>query len=248
MAFNFGELKSGNPTLRKAFDRSRSAYGSDAMTVSGAVNKTGILFLLVLVGGYLGWGTPGAIGGPLMFLCLFGGFALAMVISFKQTLAPALAPVYAVAEGVVLGGISSLLERAYPGIAMNALVLTLSTLGLMLALYHFKVIRATPLFQKIVFFATGAIMVTYLVDMVLHVFGHAVPYINSASPIGIAISVGIVIVAALNLIMDFEVINRGAEMGAPKYMEWYGGFALIVTLVWLYLEILRLLSKLNSQR
>ena len=248
MAFNFGELKSGNPTLRKAFDRSRAAHGSEAMTVSGAVNKTGILFLLVLVGGYLGWGMLGTSAAPLMFVSLIVGFVLALVISFKQTLAPALSPVYAVAEGVVLGGVSSAAEKMYPGIAMNALVLTLSTLGLMLTLYHFKIIRYTPLFQKVLFFATGAIMITYLADMVMGFFGHSVPYLNSASPMGIAISVGIVVVAALNLIMDFEVINRGAQAGAPKYMEWYGGFALIVTLVWLYLEIIRLLSKLSSRR
>ncbi len=245
MAFSFGELKSGNPALRKAFSRPHAAYGSDVMTVSGTVNKTGVLFLLLIAGGYFGWGPSGA---PLMFLCLIVGFILALVISFKQNLAPALSPIYAIAEGVVLGSISSIAERAYPGIAMNAFLLTLSTMGLMLALYHFKVIRATPLFQKVVFFATGAIMMTYLVDMVMGMFGHSVPYLNSASPIGIAISVGIVIVAALNLIMDFEVIHRGAQMGAPKYMEWYGGFALIVTLVWLYLEILNLLSKLSSQQ
>jgi uncharacterized YccA/Bax inhibitor family protein len=243
-------FKTSNPALNaKTFD-GRAATG-EAMTLQGTVNKTG--FLLFCVSATAAWtwwiaNTQGAQAAlPWMLGGLIGGFVFALATVFKKEWSPVTAPVYALLEGLALGGISALLEQSYHGIAINALGLTLGVTLVMLALYTGGVLRATPKFTIGVLAATGGIAIVYLVDMVLRMFGREVPLLNSSGPAGIAISVVIVIVAALNLILDFNFVETGVQAQAPKYMEWYGAFGIMVTLVWMYLEILRLLAKMHRR-
>jgi uncharacterized YccA/Bax inhibitor family protein len=183
----------------------------------------------------------------LLALGAIGGFITAMVTIFKKTWSPVTAPLYALLEGLVLGAISALLEKVYPGIAIQAVGLTFGVLFCLLFAYSSRMIRVTAKFRLGVVAATGAIAVTYLVDMVLHFFGIQIPFIHQSGFWGIAFSVVVVIIASLNLVLDFDFIESGTQSGAPKYMEWYGAFGLMVTLIWLYLEILRLLSKLRDR-
>jgi uncharacterized YccA/Bax inhibitor family protein len=173
------------------------------------------------------------------------GFVIAIVLAFKQNLAPSLAPAYAMAQGLAVGAVSLAYESMYSGIVVQALAGTFGILGLMLLLYRARIIQATPMFVKVVVFATLGIMVMYLANFVMMLFGARMPFLHDNTPLGIGISVVICIVAALNFILDFDLIEKGAESGAPKYMEWYGAFGLLVTLIWLYLELLRLLAKLR---
>src|ERR1700723_3370064 len=218
------------------------------MTVQGTVNKAGLLLLCVVATSAWTWclshspnpeeAIPWMIGG------LFGGLITAFVTIFKKTWAPFTAPLYALLEGLVLGGISAVFEKSYPGVAFQAIGLTFGVLFVMLLAYKTGVIRATQGFKLGVIAATGGIAVFYLAEMVLSAFFHInVPAINGSGPWGIAFSLFVVIIAALNLVLDFDMIETGVRGGAPKYMEWYGAFGLMVTLIWLYLEILRLLSK-----
>jgi uncharacterized YccA/Bax inhibitor family protein len=181
-----------------------------------------------------------AIGG-------IGGFIVAMVTIFKKEWSPITAPIYSLLEGLALGGISALFELRYPAIAMQAVGLTFATLFVLLMAYHTGLIRVTEKFKLGVVAATGGIAVFYLVQFVLGFFGVRFAAVNGSGVLGIGFSVVVVIVAALNLVLDFDFIENGVSTGAPKYMEWYGAFGLIVTLVWLYLEILRLLTKLNNR-
>jgi len=166
---------------------------------------------------------------------------------FQERVAPVTAPVYALCEGLALGGVSALLERTYPGIAIQALGLTLGVTAVMLVLYTSGALRATPKFTIGVVAATGGIFLVYLADMILRLFGRQVPLLNSSGPWGIGLSFLIVIIAALNLILDFDFVETGVHAGAPKYMEWYGAFGIMVTLVWMYVEILRLLAKMRRR-
>jgi len=178
---------------------------------------------------------------------LVAGFIFALVTIFKKEWSPITAPLYALCEGLALGGISALLERTYHGIAIQAFGLTLGVTAVMLVLYTSGVLRATPKFTMGVIAATGGIFLVYVADMILRFFGRQVPLLNSSGPWGIAISLLIVGVAALNLILDFDFVETGVNAGAAKYMEWYGAFGIMVTLVWMYLEILRLLTKMRSR-
>jgi uncharacterized YccA/Bax inhibitor family protein len=178
---------------------------------------------------------------------LIGGLVFSLVTIFKKEWAPVTAPIYALCEGLVLGGLSALLDLVYHGIAIQALGLTFGVTLVMLALYASGVVRATPRFTMGVIAATGGIFIVYVVDLVLRLFGHQVPLLNSAGPWGIAVSVLIVVVAALNLILDFGFVETGVQAGAAKYMEWYGAFGIMVTLVWMYVEILRLLAKMRRR-
>jgi uncharacterized YccA/Bax inhibitor family protein len=179
---------------------------------------------------------------------ILGGFVLALVTAFKPVWAPISTPLYALAEGLALGGISVVFESAYSGIVAQAVFLTFGTLAALLIAYRSGVIRATDNFRRGVFAATGGIALLYLASFILGFFGIAIPLIHSNGLVGILFSLFVVVIAALNLVLDFDLIERGAAQGAPAYMEWYGAFALLVTLVWLYLEILRLLSKLQSRQ
>jgi uncharacterized YccA/Bax inhibitor family protein len=239
-------MRTSNPALTEKAFRGQVAIG-DAMTLQGTVNKTGLLLLCVVATAAWTWGlshseAPGA-ALPWMMGGVFGGFVVALVTIFKKEWSPITAPVYALLEGLALGGISAILERTYPGVAMQAVGLTFGTLFIMLLAYKTGMIRATQKFKLGVIAATGGIAVLYLVEMVLGLFHVTVPAINGSGPLGIAFSLFVVVIAALNLVLDFDLIETGVQGGAPKYMEWYGAFALMVTLIWLYLEILRLLAK-----
>jgi uncharacterized YccA/Bax inhibitor family protein len=244
-------MRTSNPALNEKVFKGQVAFG-DAMTLQGTVNKTGLLLLFVVVTAAWTWGmshseNPAA-AIPWMIGGLLGGFVVALVTIFKPSWSPLTAPLYALLEGLALGGISAMFEQRYHGVAIQAVGLTFGTLFVMLMAYKTGIIRATQGFKLGVIAATGGIAVLYLVEMVLGAFFHIqVPAINGSGIIGIGFSVFVVIIAALNLVLDFDMIETGVAGGAPKYMEWYGAFGLMVTLIWLYLEILRLLSKLRDR-
>ncbi len=248
-------IRTANPALNdNSFRNFMAAAGSSQMTLQGAALKSGALLMIAVFAAFLTWipmqradfQTGALLGG----LGMIGGFVLALVTSFKREWAPVTAPVYAACEGLFLGAISALYDLRFPGshIVLNAVILTFGVMFTLLTAYVFRLIRATQNFRLGVVAATGGICLAYFATFILSLFGIHVPYIHDSGPIGIGISVFVVIVAALNLVLDFDYIERGAESGAPKFMEWYAGFALLVTLVWLYLEILRLLAKLQSRR
>ena len=247
-------MQTANPVLNNTtFDTfSGFASRSNTMTISGTVNKTGVLLACALVSAAWAWnrlvtGNPADVM-PFLIGGGIAGFVLALITTFKMSWAPITSPLYALAEGLVLGGLSAMVESRYPGIAMQAVAMTFGTLACMLLAYRAGVIRATERFKLGVIAATGAICLVYLVSWLLSLFGfHGFAMLGGNGLIGIGVSVVIVGVAALNLILDFDLIESGAQQGAPKYMEWYGAFALMVTLIWLYIEILRLLAKLRSR-
>lgn len=233
-----------NPLLKQ--DVFRNQGGVEVMTVSGTINKSIILWLLLGVSAVFSWMNP-QVTIPYMFLFILCGFGLALVSIFKKTTAPFISPLYAIMEGLVLGAISLYFERMYPGIVVNAILITIAVMFCMLTAYKSGVLRATPRFKKGVIIATLAICLVYIIDLCMNVFAGAnFPYIHDSSLLGICISLFVVAIASFNLIIDFDLIEQGAKQGAPKYMEWYGAFALMVTLVWLYLEILRLLAKMRD--
>ena len=244
-------LRSGNPALRAdTFTRVPPVVGHETMTIGGTVNKTAMSLAILFVAAMYVWGrgTVGQLPMPLVVVGFIGGFVVALVTVFKQTWAPYTTPLYAALEGLALGGISYLFEQSYPGIVAQAVFLTFGTLGALLFAYRSGIIRATENFKLGVFAATGGIGIVYLLSFVLGFVGINVPLIHSSGIFGILFSLFVVVIAALNLVLDFDFIEEGAERGAPKYMEWYGAFGLLVTLVWLYLEILRLLAKLQDRR
>jgi uncharacterized YccA/Bax inhibitor family protein len=191
--------------------------------------------------------TPEAVY-PWMFGGVIGGFVVALVTIFKKEWSPISAPIYALLEGLVLGGISAIFERSYPGIAVQAISLTFGVMFVMLLAYKMRIVQATRGFKLGVIAATGGIAIVYAINMVMSLFFHTqMSFLYAATPLGIGISLFVVIIASLNLIIDFDMIETGARMGAPKYMEWYGAFGLMVTLIWLYMEMLRLLSKVRRR-
>src|SRR5579872_7066736 len=244
-------MRTSNPVMNDdAFRAERIAFG-EAMTVSGAVNKTGILLLCVAATATWTWShgmsqEPTA-AYPLMGLGAIGGLIVAMITIFKKTWAPVTAPIYALLEGLVLGGISVLFESRFPGIAFQAVGLTFGVLAVLLLAYRSGLVRVTEKFQMEVIAATGGIAVFYFFTFILGFFGVHFTSIFGSGLIGIGFSAVVVVVAALNLVLDFDFIERGARAAAPKYMEWYAAFGLMVTLIWLYMEILRLLAKLRSR-
>ena len=246
-------MRTANPALNTKIlvNAGRAAAADTQMTIQGAVNKTGVLLLLLLAGASLIWHQFHTTGPESimmwMFVGLIGGLILALATMFKPTWAPVTAPLYALFEGAALGGLSAMLEMQFPGIAMQAMGMTFGTLLCLLVAYKLRIIRVTDKFRAGVVAATGGIFVIYLATWILGFFGVGVPFIHESGLVGIGFSVFVVIVAALNLVLDFDFIERGAQAGAPKYMEWYAAFGLMVTLVWLYMEILRLLSKLRRR-
>jgi uncharacterized YccA/Bax inhibitor family protein len=224
-----------------------------AMTIQGTVDKTAILLAVLIFTAIWPWKLFFDSRNPELLLPwlgigAIGGFVIALMTIFKKTWAPVTAPIYAACEGLVLGSTSALFELRYPGIVLKSVALTFGVLLTLLIAYRSGAIRATPGFRRGVIAATGAIVLVYIGSAVLGLFGVNVGFIQSSSPLSIGISLVVVGVAALNLVLDFDLIEQGSKLGAPKYMEWYGAFALMVTLVWLYLEILRLLAKLNDRR
>lgn len=244
-------FRSGNPALgANTFSGFSGVSDSATMTLGGTVNKTALSLLILLVTASVVWNRGAADPSLWTFVMVggLGGFVVAIATVFRQTWAPVTTPLYAALEGLALGGISVVFEASYPGIVSQAIFLTFGTLGALLMAYRSGLIRATENFKLGVVAATGGIALVYLASMVLGFFGMSVPLIHSSGTFGILFSVFVVVIAALNLVLDFDFIEQGVERGAPKYMEWYGAFGLMVTLVWLYLEILRLLVKLNDRR
>jgi len=250
-------MRSGNPALGQNtfldIGSGRVVSRDDqAMTLNGTVNKTGVLLLLIMVSAMYTWSLytgPESMSAitPLLLAGGIGGFIVALVTIFKKQWAPITAPIYALLEGLLLGGLSAMMEARFPGIVIQAVGLTFGTLGALLMAYRSGLIRATENFKLGVVAATGGIFLLYMVNIVMGFFGHSIGFIHESGWMGIGFSAFVVVVAAMNLVLDFDFIENGVESGAPKYMEWYGAFGLIVTLVWLYLEILRLLSKLQSR-
>ena len=247
-------MSTANPALRSGTFDSWGISRQDSMTIDGTVTKTAICLVLLLVGAMPPWsavlsGDPRSMGAWLGFGLVAGIVALVLgiVLAFKRQWSPVIVPVYALLEGLAIGGLSGFFEVQYPGIAIEAAGLTFGTLACLLLLYQTRLIQVTDQFRMIVFAATGGIMLMYLVTFILGLVGAPMGFMHGNGLISIIISLVIVGVAALNLVLDFDTIERGAAEGAPKYMEWYGAFALLVTLVWLYIEMLRLLSKLRSR-
>ena len=229
----------------------RSAGEGDVMTIQGTVNKASILMVLVVAAAAFTWrmyftGEVAAVL-PWTFGGAIGGFVIGLVTSFKKDWSPVTSPLYAICEGLFIGGFSSILEARFPGIVLQAVMLTFGTLAALLGAYKTGLIVASDKFKRGVIAATGGIMIVYLVTMILGFFHVQVPFIYGSSAMSIGFSVVVVIIAALNLVIDFDFIEQGTECGAPKYLEWYAAFGLLVTLVWLYLEILRLLAKMNRR-
>ena len=243
-------LRSGNPALNtKTFSGFDMTTGA-SMTIMGTVHKTALGLLLLMSTALFTWNMPA--GDPratgLMIVGMIGGLIVAIVTIFKNHLAKYTVPAYALLEGLALGGISKFFEVMYPGIVNQAVMLTFGTLGALLLAYRSGLIKATENFKLGVMAATGGIFFVYLISWILSWFSVSIPLIHSNSNMGILFSIVVVVIAALNLVLDFDFIEEASEKGAPKYMEWYGAFGLLVTLIWLYLEILRLLAKLSSRR
>jgi uncharacterized YccA/Bax inhibitor family protein len=241
-------MRSANPALKgTTFDKFRGTSVGKQMTLSGTVYKTLILLIVLMASAFYTWHqyNLGNTVGHLILTGLIGGLITALIIAFVPRTAPLLAPVYAALEGLAVGGISASFESQFNGITIQAVALTFGTLFALLLAYMFRIIKVTHNFRLIVFSATAGIMLVYLTSFILGFFGISIPYLHSTGPIGIGISLFIVVIAALNLVLDFDFIEYGANQRVPKYMEWYGAFGLMVTLVWLYFEILHLLAKLR---
>jgi uncharacterized YccA/Bax inhibitor family protein len=243
-------MRTSNPTLNaKTFERFGPVAAGEGMTIEGTVHRAAFLLLVLVATATWTWmetytGSPvqGYLWGGLI-----GGFVVALITIFKPSLAPFTAPVYAALEGLALGALSAIFEGRYPGIVIQAVALTFGTLVALLLAYRSGLIPVTQNFRLGIVAATGGIAIFYVVAMGLSFFGVRIAFLHEGSLLGIGFSVFVVVIAALNLVLDFDFIEKGAEHGAPKYMEWYGAFGLMVTLIWLYLEILRLLSKLRSR-
>lgn len=245
-------MRTANPALNdKAFQGEMVYEVPQPMTIPGTVNRTAVLVGLAIISAAYTWNRFSAGSnavGPLIIGGAIGGFIVAIVTVFKKKWSPVTAPIYAILEGLMLGGISAIFNQQYPGIVINAVMLTFGVLAALLVAYKSGIIKATENFKLGVVAATGGVALVYLLSIVMGFFGVGIPFLHSNGPIGIGVSVVIVIIAALNLVLDFDFIENAADAGVPKYMEWYAAFGLMVTLVWLYLEILRLLAKLQSRR
>ncbi|MDP4183866.1 MAG: Bax inhibitor-1/YccA family protein [Bacteroidota bacterium] len=250
--------KSSNPVFNnKIFQNAAVDSREGMMTIQGAMNKTALLLLFAVLSAGFVWNKffafaslAQAVSGVSMWLLggAIGGFILAMIISFSPRRAPILAPIYAVLEGLFLGGISAIFEARYPGLVMRAVGLTFGVFAVMLFLYRSRIIRVTNKFRMIMVAAIGGIMLVYLVSFIISFFGVHISFLTDSSRLGIGFSLLVVGIAAFSLMLDFDLIEQAASQGAPKYMEWYGAFGLMVTLVWLYLEILKLLARLANNR
>lgn len=252
-------FESSNPTLsEKIFSRSIDQSSTELMTVRGSIQKFGLLLLLVVAGAGYTWKLYFSFKVPTMMGFLIfgfvGGLICAIVMSFSPRMSKYLSPVYALLEGFVLGGLSAVINDAmkakYPNIVMTAVLLTLGVAFAVFLLYNFRIIRATEKFKAIIVSSIVGIMIFYIIDIVLGMFGVNIPFMNwgDHSLLGIGINLFVVVIAALSLVLNFDMIERGEQMGAPKFMEWYSAFGLLATLIWLYLEILQLLSRFSSNR
>lgn len=244
-------MRTSNPTLTANTFTKPATVGEQRMTIQGTVNKTAILLTLAMATAIYAWNSfqaNPASAWPLLIGGAISGFIVALVTAFKKEWAPVTAPIYALCEGLFIGAISAVYEARLQGIVLQAGMLTFGTLFGLLAAYRSGWIRATENFKLGVVAATGGICLMYLVSWVLSLFGVNMSFLHGSGLLSIGISAFVVVIAALNLVLDFDFIEQGAQLGAPKYLEWYGAFGLLVTLVWLYIEILRLLLKLAGRR
>ena len=244
--------RSGNPAFRsKAFTHRSSDFSTnEVMTLSGAVNKTGLYLLLCVLSAAFNWNllySNPSLANGLLWFGVFGGLVAAIVTIWKPPTANISAPIYADLQGLALGAVSGMYEYLYDGIVMQALALTFGTLAALLLAYKSGLIKPTENFRLMLFAATGGVFILYLVSFIMSFFGGPIGFIHSNSLMGIGFSLVVVSIAALNLVLDFDFIEQASESGAPKYLEAYGAFSLMVTLIWLYLEILRLLAKIYSR-
>jgi uncharacterized YccA/Bax inhibitor family protein len=244
-------VRSGNPSLRNdSFQDFKNVATGRTMSIQGTVNKTFILLLLLLVTSVYSWNqflTNPSSAMPLILIGAIGSLIVGLVTIFVKKISPFTAPLYALLEGLFLGAVSARYEVQYGGIVFQAVLLTIAVLLSLLLLYKSRLIKVTQNFRLGVAAATCAIFIVYLISFIGRFFGFEIPHLHEATPLGIAINVIILIVAALNLVLDFDFIENASKRSVPKYFEWYGAFGLLVTLVWLYLEILRLLSKLRNR-
>jgi len=246
-------MRTANPALG---DDTFTGFGrvarEEQMSIQGTVNKAVLLLMCVFLTAAWTWNifyrtmSPQAVV-PLLAIGAIGGLIVALVTVFKQSWAPVTAPIYALLEGLVIGGVSAVAEAQLPGIVIQAVGLTFGTCLALLLAYKSGMVRASENFKLGVVAATGGIALFYLLSLILGLFGLRISFLYQSGPLGIAFSLFVVVIAALNLVLDFDFIEQGATAGAPRYMEWYAAFGLMVTLIWLYLEILRLLMKLRSR-
>lgn len=249
--------RSANPVLnKKTFTNFAETYEqSETMTIQGTVNKTAILLMLVLVGASYTWkmffnaveGYGASVVMPWMIGGAIGGFVMALITVFNKKWVRITVPLYALLEGLFLGALSAIFEARFPGMVMQAVAITFGVLFALLFAYKSRLIPVTQNFKLGIAAATGGIFLVYLFSFILGFFGVNIGFIHSNGIVGIGFSLFVVVIAALNLVLDFDFIENGSQSGAPKYMEWYGAFGLLVTLVWLYIEVLRLLAKLASR-
>jgi len=253
-------MRKSNPTLERGFSKSNLYYEGEQMTLAGTINKTFMLFSLMMVSSIFIWSRfnymfsnsstmYSNIDSIYQFLAIggIGAFIFAMITSFKPNIAKFTAPVYALLEGLAIGSISLVFEVMYPGIVAQAILLTFAIFLAMLLLYKFKIIKATNKLRKAIFSITLGIALIYFSSFILNIFNIQIPLIHSSGPIGILFSLVVISIASFNLIFDFEFIERASNQNYPKHMEWYGAFGLMVTLVWLYMELLKLLAKFNNR-
>jgi uncharacterized YccA/Bax inhibitor family protein len=245
-------FKSSNPTLQeKSYEGTifQGMAGENTMSVKGTLNKFGFLVLMMIGSTVFSWSQyeKGSDPMPLMLTGVFGGLALALVMVFKKSWSPYIAPAYGILEGLFVGSISAMYNDRYPGLPTQAVALTLLVTLVMFLIYRYRIIKVTGKFRMVIVIATSAIALFYLIQWITFlVIGTPIgSFTNAASPLGIGFSIVVVCLAALNLLLNFDTIEKGVEMKAAKYMEWYSAFGLLVTIVWLYLELLRLLSKFN---
>ncbi|MFH1408529.1 MAG: Bax inhibitor-1/YccA family protein [Nanoarchaeota archaeon] len=246
-------MRTANPALNKNAFAHMPKHSGESMTVNGAINKSFILFLLLLFPAIYIWNmilssseVPSYFNGLLIGSIILG-LVVAIITIFKKEWSPITAPIYAIVEGVILGAISVFFNIIFPGIVLQAVALTFGVLLVMLFLYRTHIIKVTQKFRMAIVAATGAIFLVYIISFIMSFFGTTIPLIHGSGMVGIGFSLVVVAIAALNLVLDFDFFERGAQANAPKYMEWYAAFGLMVTLIWLYIEILRLLSKLRSR-
>ncbi len=255
-------FKSSNPAFsEKIFSKAGSYASDETMTVQGTMNKALLMLILVILGAAFTWKgffdampVAGAENATIptsvivwMLIGGIGGFITSLVVIFAPKTAPYTAPIYAVLEGLFLGGISAFFAMQYSGIVVQAVGLTFITFFIMLTTYRTGLIKVTEKFRTIILVATGAVALMYFVTFIIGLFGVSTSYIHGNGLLSIGISIAVIAIAALNLLLDFDFIDRASQQGAPKYMEWFGAFGLMVTLIWLYIEFLRLLSKISSR-
>ena len=249
-------FKSSNPVMQEKTYQGTIMEGistGEEMTLKGTMNKFGVMIMLMIGSTLFAWSQfyKGSDPKPLMMIGVFGGLALALVMAFKMKWASFLAPAYAILEGLFVGSISAIYDYAYPGLPMQAVALTLLVTLIMFLIYRYKIIKVTSKLRTVIVVATSAVAIFYLIQWLTYAIGGsaiAYNFTNSATPISIGFSILMVILASFNLLLNFDTVEKGVEMRAPKYMEWYAAFGLMVTLIWLYIEILRLLAKIMGRR